>query len=229
MNEPSHTRWLSFQAADELTAACVQRICQIAAQAIAERGAFKIVLAGGSTPKAAYQLLAQGQQDWSRWHIYFGDERCQPIGHAERNDQMAKEAWLDHVPIPASQIHPIPSELGAEKGAERYALTIGSALPFDLVLLGLGEDGHTASLFPGQPLDPTAWTQAVHNAPKPPPERVSLGINALANSRQMIYLVSGSGKCDALKRWQASEAIPAALVSERHGSAEVMVMADCKS
>ncbi|MFN3398523.1 MAG: 6-phosphogluconolactonase, partial [Sulfurimicrobium sp.] len=127
-----------------------QGIARLAAESIAARGAFRIVLAGGNTPRAIYERLRDIETAWQSWHIYFGDERCLPSGHAERNSAMASETWLAHTGIPATQIHVIPAELGAEEAARQYALSIESLEMFDLVLLGLGPDGHTASLFPGQ-------------------------------------------------------------------------------
>src|SRR5690606_9201955 len=134
---------------DELERHAAEAIRRAAAQAIAARGRFAVVLAGGSTPRGVYARLAAADADWAKWHVYFGDERCRPAGHPERNDRMAREAWLDRVALPRQQIHPIPAELGADEAARRYAATLARLETFDLVLLGLGEDGHTASLFPG--------------------------------------------------------------------------------
>lgn len=191
------------------------RILETAAEAVAKRGVFRIVLAGGGTPKACYRLLAQANPDWSKWQIFFGDERCLPPEDAERNSRMAEEAWLDRVEIPAGNIHPIPAELGPVEGARRYAELLegvrGAEGPlFDLVLLGLGEDGHTASLFPGHrhPQGPLALP--VTDAPKPPPERVSLSPGALGDCGVLLFLVTGAGKRDAVARWRAGGAIPAA-------------------
>ncbi len=194
--------------ADAVALAAARLIAEAAAEAIAQRGRFRLVLAGGQTPEAAYRLLAQQACDWERWEIYFGDERCLPADHAERNSQMAEGAILSQVPLNKRKVHPIPAELGAEVAAEHYARIVAAAVPFDLVLLGVGEDGHTASLFPGQPLDPQALTVAVHEAPKPPPDRVSLGLGALQSSRYLLVLAAGAGKREALERWQAGEELP---------------------
>jgi 6-phosphogluconolactonase len=93
-----------------------RRILTAADQAIEKKGCFKLVLAGGSTPKMTYQLLRESQSDWRHWHIYYGDERCLPVDESERNSVMAWQAWLAHVAIPATQIHSIPAELGAVAG-----------------------------------------------------------------------------------------------------------------
>lgn len=191
-----------------------------AAAAIAARGVFRLCLAGGTTPVAAYHLLAAAPEDpaapWCGWHIYHGDERCLPPGDPERNSRAADLAWLNHVPIPAPQVHPIPAELGPEAAASAYARLLADALPFDLVLLGIGEDGHTASLFPTRPWAAEAADEElvmpVHDAPKPPPERVSLTPRALTATRAMLVLVTGAGKREAVGQWRAGVPLPIARV-----------------
>jgi 6-phosphogluconolactonase len=213
----SSVRWHVFADAGVLARAAAEQIGRCAGEAIAHRGAFRIVLAGGGTPEAVYQRLAGLDTDWSCWQIYYGDERCVPANNAERNSLMAARSWLDRVPIPADNIFPIPAETGAELAARSYANVVREALPFDLVLLGMGEDGHTASLFPGHLHDPAELVHAVHAAPKPPPDRVSLGLAALNDAESVIILVTGQGKRDALARWRAGADLPVARVRGRHG------------
>jgi 6-phosphogluconolactonase len=125
---------------------------------------------------------------------------------------MARRAWLDHIRIPPVNIHPIPAEHGAEKGAQRYAEILRHVTEFDLVLLGLGEDGHTASLFPGHVLGlggNDVEVMAVRTAPKPPLERVSLSAARLSRARRALFLVGGESKRDAVKAWRAGADIPA--------------------
>jgi len=208
---------------DAVALEAAQRILQSAARAIAEHGLFRIVLAGGRTPEAAYRLLAGADADWSRWEIYFGDERCLPVDDAERNSTMAARALLDTVAIPAANIHLIPAEHGSEAAAKEYESVVSSALPFDLVLLGIGEDGHTAGLFPGQQHPAGQLVHAVHNAPKPPPDRVSLGTDALSEAREVLILATGAGKRAAIKAWRAGESLPIAAIG---GSACVDVLLD---
>ena len=130
---------------------------------------------------------------------------------------MVRRAWLDQVNIPASQHYPIPAELGAEPAAAAYSDLISSVLPFDLVLLGIGEDGHTASLFPGQEYSVDEQVHPVHDAPKPPSDRVSLSRNTLANTRGLLILVTGDSKCNAVGAWKNGESIPVASIHPESG------------
>lgn len=211
-------RWHVYPDAASLYERAARAIARMAAEAIERRGAFHIVLTGGTTPRDVYRCLRQARSDWSRWHIYIGDERCLPPGDAERNDAMARRAWLAHVPIPESQVHMMPAELGPEAGAERYARTLAGVDRFDLVLLGLGEDGHVASLFPGNAAQQVAGDVIpVRNSPKPPPERISLTVERLSRTEAMFFLVAGAAKRQALAAWSAGRAIPAAEVMPRDG------------
>jgi 6-phosphogluconolactonase len=209
-------RWHILAGANELARTASTQILLAAQQAIARAGAFHLVLAGGSTPHRVYQALSQSTADWPHWHVWFGDERCLPAQDAERNSHMAAEAWLDRVPIPAAQIHPIAAELGAVNAANAYAQILAGLGDFDLVLLGLGEDGHTASLFPHHDWGTGATAPdvlAVCDAPKPPAERVSLSARRLAAAHKVIFLVSGAGKRAAVADWQAGATIPAAAIA----------------
>lgn len=208
--------WHSFATAAEVEQAALAEILRHATQAINARGAFHFVLAGGTTPQKVYELLRNVKTNWTPWHIYFGDERCLPIGAAERNSLMAAEVWLNHVAIPPAQIHAIPAELGAVIAAQKYAKILHTIETFDLVLLGLGEDGHTASLFPGQDAGDAADappTLAVFDAPKPPPERVSLSAQRLSRSHNVLFLVTGAAKKQAVHEWRNGIAIPASKIS----------------
>lgn len=133
---------------------------------------------------------------------------------------MADETWLDHVAIPAHRRHPIPAEIGAEAAARAYCASLQSIAAFDLVLLGLGEDGHTASLFPGHdwgeaPGSPAAL--AIFDAPKPPRERVSLSASRLSDAREVLFMVSGESKRGALAQWHAGAGIPARAITPAAG------------
>ncbi|MDP2809620.1 MAG: 6-phosphogluconolactonase [Rhodocyclaceae bacterium] len=213
-------RWHLQVDAQALARAVAAEILRAAGEAVAGRGAFHLVLAGGNTPRRVYELLRHAQAGGSGWHVWFGDERCLPPDDPERNSRMAAEAWLDHVAIPPQQIHVIPAELGATAAATAYAGMLAGVGDFDLVLLGLGEDGHTASLFPGhtwgaEPGAPDVLP--VFDAPKPPPDRVSLSVSRLSAARQVIFLVSGAGKRPVVAAWHSGAALPAAAIAAGAG------------
>lgn len=204
--------WHTFDSADQVANTVCQHIVKSAQQAIAERGIFKLVLAGGTTPEKIYRLLAETNADWTNWTIYYGDERCLPSNHVDRNSLMAEQALLDKVAIPREQIFTIPAELSPDIAAKQYQETIATALPFDMVLLGMGEDGHTASLFPHHVHDENELAHAVYNSPKPPPERVSLSAKALSDSREVLFLITGANKQQAVQAWKAGENLPIATI-----------------
>jgi 6-phosphogluconolactonase len=220
LNSKQQCRWHNYSTTAELEQAAMQAILHASQQAISQRGAFHIVLAGGMTPRRVYESLREADADWAAWHVYFGDERCLPPDHAERNSMMAALAWLNHVSIPPGQIHPIHAENGAEIAANSYAHIVDGIEQFDLVLLGLGEDGHTASLFPDHEWGDTPDAPAaiaVHDSSKPPPDRVSLSAQRLSAARQLIFLVTGASKRQAVKDWRNGVNIPAASIAPASG------------
>jgi 6-phosphogluconolactonase len=175
-----------------------------------EGGVRSLVLTGGTTPRQMYGLLAGMPVSWGRVSLLFGDERCVPPGDPESNYRMAKETLLSQVD-PGGVLR-IPGELGAEEAAKLYDAAVGRMQPLDLVLLGIGEDGHCASLFPGHPaLNAIGWVVPVHEAPKPPPDRVSLTLSCLRNARRVIFLVTGAGKADAFRLAQEGQ-VPAGMI-----------------
>jgi 6-phosphogluconolactonase len=177
----------------------------------AVRGGLRtLVLAGGSTPRRAYQLLAGVPLEWGRVTALFGDERCVPPDDPESNYLMAKQELLDRV-YPGS-VHRMPAELGAETAAALYDGIVRGLSPLDLVLLGMGQDGHTASLFPGHPaLRATGCAAGVHGAPKPPPDRVTLTLGTLRAAQLVVFLVTGADKAAALDRALRGE-VPAGMI-----------------
>ena len=206
--------------------------CEAAVEA---RGRFVVALAGGETPRRLYEALAGDDFQalpWASVVVCFGDERAVPPDHPESNHRMAREALLDRVPIQASNVHAIPTDLDPPKaGAAAYEQTLRAlfgdeaAWPaFDLVLLGLGADGHTASIFPGSPaLEPgDAWVMAPHVASLSA-RRYTLTLPALAHARELVFLVAGAAKAeavrDALEPAPGAPASPARRVSEAHGKA----------
>ncbi|MEZ5570871.1 MAG: 6-phosphogluconolactonase [Halioglobus sp.] len=193
-----------------LIEALYSRIGALAKRCCAERGRFSVVLAGGTTPQLLYQQLRNLDTDWTCWHIYFGDERYLPEDNPERNASMAAAAWLDHVPIPPTQIHTVHYGDDVHSAARAYAHVLAQAPGIDLALLGLGEDGHTASLFPGNEtaLASTELAIAVTDAPKPPPQRVTMTARSLSSAAAVWFLVTGSAKLQALQNWLAGAPLP---------------------
>lgn len=174
-------------------------------------GARTIALAGGSTPRRMYEILSEMEVEWGRVSLLFGDERCVGPADPASNYRMVKESLLSGVEPGA--ILRIPAELGAEPAAELYDAMVGRLQPLDLVLLGMGPDGHCASLFPDHPaLQAAGWVVPVHDAPKPPPDRVSLTLGCLRNARRVIFLVSGADKAEALRAAQRGT-VPAGMIA----------------
>ena len=212
-------RWIGVADATVLRQVACRRMLDAAGCAIERRGRFLIVLAGGNTPRDVYRMLRGADTDWSRWQVYFCDERCLPADDAERNSAMVADAWLDHVPIPRDQVHAIPAELGAGAAALAYAETLRGVGDFDLVLLGLGEDGHTASLFPGRDWGIAADAPdalAVFDAPKPP-QRESLSATRLSRTRGVLFLIAGEAKRSAVAQWRVGADIPARTIHPEAG------------
>lgn len=196
----------SFSTLDELARAAAEAV----AGAIRDRDATRLVLAGGTTPRGCYEHLARLEVPWGRVTVFFGDERCVPPGDPESNFEQARQALLRHV-APAS-VHRIPAELGPQVAASRYEPLVAAA-PLDLVLLGIGQEGHTASLFPGNAaLEATTYVAPVFGAPKPPSDRVTITLRALREARRVIVLASGADKAAAVRRALAGE-VPAGLIA----------------
>lgn len=189
-------------------------VTRIAGEAIAARGQFSIGLPGGSTPRALFKRLASpawaSRIDWARVHVFWGDERCVPPDHAESNYRLARETLLDRVPLPPEHSHRIAGELAPAEAARRYEAELRAffaggepATPqprFDLLLLGMGEDGHTASLFPGTAAlrEMARWT--VENyVPRLDSWRVTLTIPAINAAAHALFLVSGAAKAETLR------------------------------
>ncbi len=179
-----------------------------------------VALAGGSTPKALYELLAQQPYPWDEVDIFFGDERCVPPDHPDSNFNMANTALLSRI---AARVHPMPGEsCGAEQYEAELTKVFGEEVPqFDLVLLGLGTDGHTASLFPGDPAL-LERTRRVLRVDRPDHSRLSLTLRVLSAAKLVIFLVAGAEKVGPLKLLMEDGDIPAARVA----AGRVVVIAD---
>lgn len=197
--------------ADELAGEAARRIVEAVRESIAVRGRFCVALAGGSTPERTYKLLASPelaeQIDWARVLIFFGDERFVPADDARSNYCMAKQSLLDHLPIPAEHIFPIDTSTDTvEDAAARYsqllARELGEPPVFDLVLLGMGDDGHTASLFPHAAALSVADSWAVSSPPgvlPPPVDRVTVTFPVIHAARQVLFLIAGANKAEPVR------------------------------
>ena len=203
-----------FPDAEALTEAAADLVVLRANAAITSRGRFALVLSGGSTPQGLYRRLASAKYvdriDWACVHLYWGDERCVPPADAASNYRLAREALIDHVPIPQAHVHRIRGEGDPAVAAEEYERMLHAMVrdargddpsqsAIDLVLLGLGSDGHTASLFPGEPAvrESSRWVVAQYLA-RNDMWRVTLTLPALNSARSAIFLVVGADKAPAL-------------------------------
>jgi 6-phosphogluconate dehydrogenase len=193
-----------FREADGAVQALARLIAQRAADAIAARGSFRVALAGGSTPRRVYEQLAAPELAsaiaWDRVHVFFGDERCVPAHDPASNARMAREALLDRVPIPRRNVHAIDGTRDAAHAAAEYERALGTE-PLDLVLLGMGDDGHTASLFPGgAELEVTERLVTTARAPLAPQQRVTLTLRVLADAHEVVFLALGPSKAPRLTK-----------------------------
>ena len=187
-----------------------------------------LALSGGTTPARTYELLAAGRPDWASIEVWFADERCVAPDDEQSNYRLAAETLLVPGAVPAAQVHRMEGELGPEEGARRYEQALLAHAPgpaaqppappvLDLIVLGIGPDGHVASLFPGAPaLDAggEAICLGVRNAPKPPPERITLSLAVLRAARGCLLLAAGAGKADAVSAMLADPTrhVPASLL-----------------
>jgi 6-phosphogluconolactonase len=195
-------------------------------RARAERGVAHLALSGGTTPARTYELLAASPRELDDVEVWFADERCVPPQDAESNYRLAAEALLDPAGIPPERIHRMEGELGPEEGARRYAQDLGGSRPeepasgppvLDVVVLGIGPDGHVASLFPGAPtldVDDEQLCLGVTDSPKPPPERITVSMGVLRAARGCLLLATGASKADAVNAMlgEPSRHVPASLL-----------------
>lgn len=216
--------------ADALARATAARLVLALADAQAARGSASVVLTGGRLGAATLAHVAalcwRDIVDWARVDVWWGDERFLPRGHADRNETQAREALLDTLPLDPARVHPVDGPDGPggddpDAAAARYAevLTRGGPPAFDVLLLGIGEDGHVASLMPGTPaVTAGGWATAVRDSPKPPPVRVSLTFDAIAAAEESWLVVSGAGKAEPVAAALAGapvDEVPAAGVRAR--------------
>ena len=223
-----------FDDDNALADAAARTIVEIAEKAVAARRRFTVALAGGITPRATYERLASSplreQMPWDRTWIFFGDERSVPPDHPESNYRMANAALLSKVPVPAAQVARIRGEAeDAEVAAAEYTRVITDAfgsrrgeLPsFDLILLGMGVDGHTASLFPGSPVLKEVFrpVAAVHAAAASIPQRLTFTFPLINAAARVMFLVAGSEKAKVIKAvmTESGSGLPALMVRPTNG------------
>jgi len=208
---------------------------RIGADAIGERGRFLVALSGGKTPRPLYERLAASVElDWAAVDLFWADERCVPPADPRSNYQSAREALLDRVPIPADRIHRIAGELDPLAAADAYEIELRRALAeagrLDLILLGIGMDGHTASLFPRhQTLTETErWVVPVH-APAAPPWRVTMTLPLINAARHVLFLATGAEKAEAVRDLADGKPLPAAMVYPTNGDLTFLIDEDAAS
>lgn len=221
----------TYPTVEALSQGAAELFAEKARRAVAERGRCNAVLAGGGTPRFMYELLAQapysGTIPWGQIHVYWGDERCVPADDKLSNQLMARQSLLDHVPIPEENIHPIVYENSPSIAADQYEkvlqATFGDQVPqFDIVFLGLGDDGHTASLFPGTEAlgIQDSWVSQVYVA-KLDSYRVTLTAPILNQATTIVFLVAGSTKAQVIKEViegpRDGRRLPAQLIQPVHG------------
>jgi len=220
------TDFLVCADADHLALAAANLFVKLAREAIAQRQRFTVGLAGGSTPRPAYSLLAEepliGQVDWSQVEVFWGDERCVPPSHPDSNYRMARQSLLDRVPIPPENVHRVRGELPPEDAAAHYRLelqtVLGAGGRFDLILLGMGTDGHTASLFPETAvLDEKDRSFAAVYVEQLDSWRLTLTLPTVNAARHVVFVVSGVRKAETLARVRSGEGLPAARVQPAEG------------
>ena len=200
--------------------AAAELFVKLAAQALAERKPFRVALSGGTTPKALYDALAspgfRSRVQWDGIAFFFGDERAVPPGHPDSNYRAANDHLFRPLGISDAQVHRMKADMADLEAAamayeEDLRAAFGGHMPqFDLVLLGMGPDGHTASLFPGNKAlgEQQRWVVPVTDAPKPPPRRLTLTVPVLNAARQVLFMVTGQDKAEALREVLEGTASP---------------------
>lgn len=220
----------NLQVVQDLEAVAQCALAQLHQLLGASSGVFRIALSGGSTPKRLYQLMAADKTlPWERIHLFWGDERCVPPDHKDSNYRMTREAMLDALKLPETQVHRWLAELDPDQAAAKYAETLkaefGTPWPdFDLMWLGMGDDGHTASLFPGSPALNVTDTSCVANyVEKFEAHRLTMTFPAINASKNITLLVAGSGKAEVLPEVLHSDKYPSSRV---HGTRSTLFLLD---
>jgi 6-phosphogluconolactonase len=218
-----------FDSRESLFAHAAERFVQIGAEAIRERGRFLVALSGGETPRPLYErLAASGELDWAAVDVFWADERSVPPTDPRSNCRSARETLLDRVPIPADRIHRIAGELDPLAAADAYEIelrrVVGADGRLDLILLGMGADGHTASLFPRhQALTEEKRRIVPVHASAEPPWRVTMTLPLINAARHVLFLVVGAEKAEAVRDLMNGKPLPAAMVRPTDGTVAFLV------
>jgi len=230
-----------FESRDDLATSLADYVAGLSKSATEGRGSFTVVLSGGSLINALRKLTEPpylDSVDWGRWHVFWVDERVVAKNHPDSNYKLAYDDFLSKVPVVPGHVYAINDSLSAEAAAEDYETVLrqlaktgildaskGGDFPtFDLMLLGIGPDGHVASLFPGHPLlsEKEKWTTFIRDSPKPPPERITFTLPVINSAANIAVVVTGAGKAEALKKGLSDEVhdglLPIQLVSPKSGN-----------
>ncbi|KAK9810199.1 hypothetical protein WJX72_006525 [[Myrmecia] bisecta] len=227
-NKDSEAEVIQFGSADTGAQGLCAHVAELADKAIKEKGSFTLVLSGGSLFKALTPLVGQQGVDFSKWHVLFVDERNVPHSSADSNYKGAYDTFLGKVPIPKEQIYAIAEGLPVEAAATEYAGQMlrmdpivlprnASGLPvLDLILLGIGPDGHVASLFPNHKelAVKDSWVLSVNNSPKPPPERITMSLPVINAAKAIDVVAFGAGKAEVVQRILEVQSLPGALPAQ---------------
>ena len=200
--------WLIFDDEMSLSKTLAQEILNIAKKSIFEKDCFSIVLTGGQSVLNLYKILSKSDSNWEKWYIYIGDERCVPMRHKDRNDQVINEIWLDNSTISKNNIHFIQAELGLIEAQKEYEKVLKKIDKFDVVLLSVGEDGHVASLFPNHSYPDNKMVVIEGNSPKSPKQRLSMSYKQLNKSNYIFKLLIGKSKQQAVHLIQNNINLP---------------------
>ncbi|KAF5182569.1 6-phosphogluconolactonase [Thalictrum thalictroides] len=230
-----------FDTEEDLSVSLAKYTAELSEKFTKERGAFTVVVSGGSLIKSLRKLVESpyfDSIDWAKWHVFWVDERVVPKDHADSNYKLAYDGFLSKVPIPPGQVYAINDALSAEGAADDYETCLkqlvktkvvdllpASGFPkFDLMLLGMGPDGHVASLFPGHPLlnENQRWVTYIKDSPKPPPERITFTFPVINSAAKIAMVVVGAGKSDVVRRAVGSDTgsdmLPVQMVSPAVGA-----------
>ncbi|KAJ9049529.1 suppressor of los1-1 [Entomophthora muscae] len=223
----------SFPSVDDVSIALNKFVANCSSQAIKAHGRFTIAVSGGTLPNTLAAVLKNNKEvDFSKWHVFFADERCVPLDHEDSNYLLSKKELLDHVPIPSDNVYTINNNLvkNPTEAAKDYKSILAKVFndknevrfpTFDLILLGIGPDGHTCSLFPGHTLleEKDLWVAPIEDSPKPPPQRITLTYPILNQANAVAFVVTGKNEHTALEKILDNKdiSLPGARVKPTHG------------